>query len=289
MSAQLPVTYYEDQANHGNYIYVSLEEMVDNFMQIYTGNSTLLGPIQRHTVLFWMKKGIQGFTADALQEVKAVELELGDALDIVMPPDYLAYVRISWLNEHTGHLMRMSQNTNIPIATAYLQDHEAFILFDSDGYVLEGDSATNAVNDGKKDLVPKTDPDCNLFYDNYSSQLFRIDTGKNYNGTFIENKRLGKIHFDSGVGSKIIVLEYVSDGLEYSSESDIKINKYAEYALYNWTNWNLLNNKMGTPLYEKNRAKRDYDTSFRNAKIKLMNLRVAEISQIIKGRNRWIH
>jgi hypothetical protein len=289
MASQLPVTYYETESNHGNYVYVPLEEMVDNFMQIYTGNSSLLGLIQRHTVLFWMKKGIQLFTADALQEVKAVELELGDTFDIIMPPDYLAYVRISWLNEHTGDLMRMSQNTKIPIATAYLQDHEAEILFDSDGYVLEGNSATNAINDGKLDLVPQKQPDCNLYYDDYYAQHFRIDTSKNYNGTFIESKRLGKIHFDSGVGSKIIVLEYISDGLEYSEESDIKINKYAEYALYNWTNWNLLNNKMGVPIYEKNRAKRDYDTSFRNAKIKLMNLRIAEINQIIKGRNRWIH
>lgn len=289
MASQLPITYYETESNHGNYVYVSLEEMVDNFMQIYTGSATLLGPIQRHTVLFWMKKGIQMFTADALQEVKAVELELGDTFDIIMPPDYLAYVRISWLNEHTGDLMRMSQNTKIPIATAYLQDHEAEILFDSDGYILEADSATNDINDGKLDLVPQKQPDCNMCNDGYYAQRFKIDTSVNYNGTFIESKRLGKIHFDSGVGSKIIVLEYISDGLEYSQESDIKINKYAEYALYNWTNWNLLNNKMGVPIYEKNRAKKDYDTSYRNAKIKLMNLRIAEINQIVKGRNTWIH
>lgn len=289
MASLLPITYYETESNHGSYVYVPLEEMVDNFMQIYTGSASLLGPIQRHTVLFWMKKGIQNFTADALQEVKAVELELGDTFDIIMPPDYLAYVRISWLNEHTGALMRMSQNTKIPIATAYLQDHEAEILFDSDGFILEADSATNDINDGKMDLVPQKQPNCNLYNDGCYAQYFKIDTSINYNGTFIENKRLGKIHFDSGVGSKIIVLEYISDGLEYSQESEIKINKYAEYALYNWTNWNLLNNKMGVPLYEKNRAKRDYDTAYRNAKIKLMNLRIAEINQIIKGRNRWIH
>jgi hypothetical protein len=30
---------------------------------------------------------------NALQEVKAVELELGDTLDITLPPDYVSYVR----------------------------------------------------------------------------------------------------------------------------------------------------------------------------------------------------
>jgi hypothetical protein len=29
---------------------------------------------------------------NALQEVKAVELELGDTLDITLPPDYVSYV-----------------------------------------------------------------------------------------------------------------------------------------------------------------------------------------------------
>jgi hypothetical protein len=155
--------------------------------------------------------------------------------------------------------------------------------------VLEGDSATNAINDGKRKLVPREQLNGNLYYDGYYAQPFRIDTSKNYNGTFIESKKLGKIHFDSSVGSKIIVLKYISDGLEYSDESDIKVNKYAEYALYNWTNWNILNNKMGVPLYEKTRAKKDYDTAFRNAKIKLMNLRIAEISQLLKKRSTWIH
>lgn len=289
MGSQLPVTYYEDDANHGNYMNVSLEEMVENFMQIYTGNPTLLGPIARHTVLFWMKKGIQEFTSSALQIYKAKEFELGDALDIPVPPDYLAYVRISWLNELTGDLMRMSQNTKIPFADAYLQDHNAYILFDNDGYVLEGDSAVNLLNDGKGKKKIQAQYNSNLYDDGYAIQHFKIDTSINYNGSFIISPDKRKFHFDSSVGSKIIVLEYISDGLEAANESDIKINKYAEYALYNYANYNLLNNKIGVPIYEKTRAKKDYDTAYRNAKIKLMNLRIAEISQIIKGRNRWIH
>jgi hypothetical protein len=292
MSSKNPQTYYEDPANHGGYVYESLEMMVNNFMQNYTGNASLLGPIKRYNVLFWMKKGIQMFTSDALKEVKAVELELGDTLDIKMPPDYVDYVRVSWLNERTGDLMPMSNNNKLPLATAYLQDHKANILFDENGYILEGDSATNNINDdltkldqNQKDGILRAY--CEIFGDTY--QNFRIDTSINYNGYFEESKRQGRIHFDSSVQSKIIVLEYVSDGLEYLNESDIKVNKYAEYALYNWTNWNLLNNKNGVPLYEKNRAKRDFDTAYRNAKIRLMNIKIAEISQLIKKRNTWIH
>ncbi|HEY6143735.1 MAG TPA: hypothetical protein VIV55_10025 [Flavobacterium sp.] len=290
MSSQNPQTYYEDSANHGEYAYETLENMVNNFMQNYTGNSTFLGQIERHRVLFWMKKGIQNFTADALREAKAVELELGDALDIIVPPDYVKYVRISWLNEETGVLMPMQPERNITNATAYLQDHKANILFDSNGYVLEGSSATNLINDSKtKFLIPEDGLRGGYettFGDYY--QNFRIDTSQNLNGTFIVSPKEGRIHFDSRVGSKIIVLEYISDGLESLLEGDIKVSKYAEYALYAWVNWNLTIVKNAVPEYVIARTKKDYWSAFRNAKIKMMDIRIAEINQLLKKRNTWI-
>jgi hypothetical protein len=33
---------------------------------------------------------------------------MGDTLDIIMPPDYVNYVRISYVNPDTGELMELS-------------------------------------------------------------------------------------------------------------------------------------------------------------------------------------
>jgi hypothetical protein len=52
---------------------------------------------------------------------------MGDTLDIIMPPDYVNYVS-SYVNPDTGELMELSRNENLPIATAYLQDHNADIF-----------------------------------------------------------------------------------------------------------------------------------------------------------------
>jgi hypothetical protein len=41
------------------------------------------------------------------------------------------------VNPETGELM-FCQNENSPLATAYLQDHNADILFDDNGFILEG-------------------------------------------------------------------------------------------------------------------------------------------------------
>jgi hypothetical protein len=83
------------------------------------------------------------------------------------------------------------------------------------------------------------------------------------------------------------MLEYISDGLEYSNENDIKVNKMAEMALYAWINLNLLSNKLNVQEYIVRRAKKDYDTALRNAKIKLMDLRLHELVFNINGVKKW--
>jgi hypothetical protein len=87
-------------------------------------------------IIYQFKQGIKKFTMNALRD-KAVELEMGDTLDIIMPPDYVNYVRISYVNPDTGELMELS-GTKTYLLLLLLQDHNADILFDDDGYALEG-------------------------------------------------------------------------------------------------------------------------------------------------------
>jgi len=296
MSSILPVTYYENQGNHGSYVYVSLEEIVNNFMQNYTGDNTVLGNVKRYNVLYWARQGMRQFSMDALKEVKSVELELGSTLDIILPPDYVSYVRISWVHPQTGYLMPLSKNTKLPLATAYLQDNNAEILFDSEGYPLEGTSNFQLLNDQQKNAensinVLNCGTSCSgCQYEHggcLNTALYKVDTSRNANGYFNIDTRQGRIHFSSDNASRVLMLEYISDGLEYTEESDIKINKMAEYSLNAWINWNLLNNRLGIQEYIIRRSKKDYDTAFRNTKIKLMDLRPHELIHTINKSNQW--
>ena len=294
MSSMNPEVYYENEENHGSYIYITLEDLVNNYWQNMVGDSKVLGNVKRHQVLFWMKKGIQQFTMDALKEVKAVELELGDTLDIILPPDYLNYVRVSWVNETTGDLMPMQINKKLPFVSAYLQDNNANVLFDNSGNILEGTSEFNTINNNlpiSQYAVAPYDIDSNGYGYGYGAsqtpELFRLDTAKDYNGQFNVDTRLGKMHFTSQNKSKVIVLEYISDGLEYSDASSIKVNKMAEMALYAYVTWNLSHLQIGVQEYIVNRYKKDFDTKFRNCKIKMMNLKIPEIIQALKERNKW--
>lgn len=286
MASQNPYEYYQDETQRGNYVYETLENMVNNFRDNQTGQNTMLGTVQRRSILYWMKKGIQKFTFDALREVKAIELELGDNLDIILPFDFISYIRISWLDQETGEFRPMAENRKTALAEAWLQDNEAEILFDNDGEVLKGSSATELLT--LKKFTKNKNCHCQDICCCSNGQRWGMDTSKNYNGNFNIDTRQGRIHFGSESATKIIILEYISDGLEYSNESDIRVNKQAEMALYFFVKWNLLINKIGVNEYDKRNAKKDFDTEYRNAKIRMMNLKVGEIAQLLKERNKWI-
>ena len=46
-------------ANWGSYQYVSLKDIVNNFMLMYQGDDKLLNNVSKHLVLFHAKRGIQ--------------------------------------------------------------------------------------------------------------------------------------------------------------------------------------------------------------------------------------
>lgn len=281
MASTIPQIYYEDQSKHGEYVYVTLEEMVRNFIANYTGDGKIIRIPRRSQIIYQFKQGIKEFTINALKEVKAIELELGDTLDIILPHDYVSWHRISYVNPETGELMILSQNTQSVQASSYLQDHEAEILFDDEGYVLEGTSYFASLNDRVTHRKFISNP-CN------HSSNFQLDTTKNANGSFTIDTRLGKIHFSSDNASRIIMLEYVSDGLEYSNESDIKVSKLSETALYNFVNYNLIVNMSDVPMYEKKNAEKKWVAEFKNAKIKLMDIRIPDIMLCLNAKRNWI-
>ena len=125
-------------ANWGSYQYVTLADIVNNFMLMYVGNDKLVNNVDRYNVLFHAKRAVQELNYDALRNIKVIEFKLGDDLKMVMPPDYVNYVRISML--HEGVLFPLVENRAPMSASAYLQDNNLDILFDIDGEIITGTS-----------------------------------------------------------------------------------------------------------------------------------------------------
>jgi len=280
--------YYSDENQWGNYQFTFLEELVNNFQQNYLGDNTVVGYVPRHKIVGRVKQCIREFHFSMLNQARVVELELGDALDIILPPDYIDYIRISWLDQNTGIIRPMSVNRNTTLGVSYLQDNEAYVIFDDDGAIIEGTTISESINDNLP--IPQIDP---TLYPNgcyrygIGQPLFDLDTSRNFNGTF--NSDNSRIHFGSESAERIILLEYVSDGLKVPEE-EMKVHKFAEQALYAWV-YNELVKPMATsivPNYEKRDIKKNYDTLSRNARLKLLKIKPQEFIQAWKAQNQWV-
>ena len=106
------------------------------------------------------------------------------------------------------------------------------------------------------------------------------------NGWFTINERTGSFNFSSDLANKLIILEYISDGL--AIDADTRVPKMAEQAMYMHIAYSILSGRANIPEYIINRFKKDRSSALRNAKIRLSNIKLNEFTQIMRGKSKWI-
>jgi hypothetical protein len=84
--------------NYGSYQYVKLNDAIDNFMVGYVGEGKLLQRAKKSDVLFFAKRAVQEFSYDTLKSIKSAELTVPPNLTLVIPQDYVNYVKCSFVD-----------------------------------------------------------------------------------------------------------------------------------------------------------------------------------------------
>lgn len=280
--------YYEDSSKHGNYQYIKLGDLINDYMMSrdsddYTSNTP------RYKVLYQAKRGIRELYYDILREVRAIELDLSPTLNVIIPPDFVNYVRISWVGKD-GQLYPMAMDNRMSIAQVYLQDNNYNILFDSSGSVLK-DTSSHEVSTSDSDQSLDPANICyNVCYDGFVPN--RNNANIFSNGKFRLKPEEGLIQFGSDAKGKSIVLEYISDGLytevENSDDSFIKVHKFAESTLLDYIHYQLIKNRRNVPANEKQRARKEYYNSRRITKRRINSLKLSDILQVFKGDSKWV-
>ena len=297
--------YYEnggnspEDANWGSYQYISLKDIVNNFMVMYAGNHSLINNEERYKVLFHAKRGIQELNYDAFKEIKALELNVSDLLRFVLPSDYVNWVRISLYQN--GVLRPLTENIQAISSDAYLQDNNYRILFDSDGNVLKpefsfldmdrinGANQSIYLGPGRYNGKSGYNIDGQWYFDYSIGARYGLNTETaNINPTFRIDKKSGVINFSSDMAGQLCVLEYVSDGMENGDESTISVNKMFEEFIYAYIRYSILNSKLGVQEYVVNRAKKDKSSLLRNAKIRISNIHPGRLLMNFRGQDKII-
>lgn len=285
------------QQNYGSYSYLSLNDVVNNFMVGYVGTGKLIGSVKRTDVIFHAKRSMQEFSYDTLKSIKSVELNIPPSLSIVIPQDYVNYVRMSWI-DHQGvkHIIYPTNNLTIDPYSNPIQDNRGVPVQDNFGNNIEGDSLTEE-RWNRNQIGPITFNANNFVGDWYNGDMWVQSAwyGRRYgldpqyaniNGYFTMNEREGKISFSSDLVGKLIVLEYISDGLAYDLDS--KVPKMAEEAMYAYILHAIISTRINQPEYLVQRLKQEKSAKLRNAKIRLSNIKLEEITQVLRGQSKWI-
>tara|TARA_B100001057_G_scaffold501035_1_gene619882 strand:+ start:4978 stop:5901 length:924 start_codon:yes stop_codon:yes gene_type:complete len=298
--------YYENNGNQpedknwGSYQYVSLYDIVNNFMLMYSGNHSLVNNEERYKVLFHAKRGIQELNYDAFKEIKILQLTVCNTLRFVLPPDYVNWVRISVYKN--GLLYPLTENIQTNWSDAYLQDNNCRILFDQDGNALSpqfSEIDIDRIKGSKKSIyLNSNNPfhgfegyccDGMWYFDYEIGARFGLNTETaNANPTFSINKKGGVINFSSDLANQSVVLEYVSDGMEGGDNADISVNKMFEDYIYAYIEYAILGSKQGVQQYVIARAQKRKSALLRNAKIRISNIHPGRLLMNIRGINKWI-
>ena len=106
------------------------------------------------------------------------------------------------------------------------------------------------------------------------------------NGSFYIDQILGKIHFSSNIAGKTVILDYISDSL--GTDGEMQVHKFAEEAMYKWISHAILSGKANIPEYQVLRFKKERFAAIRTAKLRLSNLKLEELTQILRGKSKQI-
>ena len=284
------------QQNYGSYAYTSLNDVINGFIAMYVGEHKLIGDVKRTDVIFHAKRGLQEFSYDTLKSVKSQELTIPPSLSVIIPQDYVNYTAISYIDQlGVKHPIYPANNLTTSPYEVPLQDAQGQPTMDEIGDNIEGTSITNerwaTAND--RLLNGNITAEDYWAYGGYLTgnpfygQRYGNDPqNAQRNGWFNMNERDGVIAFSSNLKDRLIVLEYISDGLAYDLDS--RIPKMAEDALYAHILYSILASRINQPEYVIQRLKRDRAAKLRNAKIRLSNIKLDEIVQVMRGKSKWI-
>ena len=288
------------QNNYGGYSYVKLNDIINTFIATYVGTGKLIPSVKRTDVIFHAKRGLQEFSYDTLKSIKSQEVTITPSLSMIIPQDYVNYVRLSWIDAYgIKHIIYPSDNLTIKPTDVPLQSVNGDFVQDGYGSNTQGTSETSARWDKLNQRRLSGGFDAyqdgveNYYGDNYmfghqqlGMRYGALPETTQVNGYFTMNPARGTISFSSDMNGRTVVLEYISDGLAYDTDS--KVPKMAEEAMYMHIAYSILAGRSGVQEYIVQRFKKDRRAQLRNAKIRLSDIKLDQIVRIMRNKSKQI-
>jgi len=114
---------YYQGSDFGTYQFVSLDSIINNFMYIYVGENKIITKVNRTDVQFHAMRALQELSYDVLRSFKSQEIEVPNTLKMVLPHDYVNYIKLSALgSDGTERVLYPTSKTCNPFAITQTAD-----------------------------------------------------------------------------------------------------------------------------------------------------------------------
>ena len=285
----------------GTYRRTNLNDLINNFLVSYVGDGKILTKVPRYEVAFWAQRAVQEFSYDVFQSEKAIEIQLSTTLQMSLPSDYVNYVSFSYTDSFGNMRPILPSQTTKP-NKGVAQDNNYHYLYDQDGDIVFAETS-ETIDKYQEQLSLLTVSELSSYYIGYYNSIYGPENiggmwGQRYglipelanmNGTYVLDLTAGQVYFSSGFkANDLITLRYISDGLGANGDfSNVFVPKMAEDAVMASILYNLAKLRQSTiPMASV--FKKEAFAKMRNAKIRLSNMKLPEISQIFRGKAKWI-
>ena len=182
-----------------------------------------------------------------------------------------------------------SPSTAVPNATFGLNAIDDIVLsFEANTENIQsgGDSTTwtNYKSNTPSENQDSYDDD---YYVNALGQRYGLNPQHaQVNGSFYIDNLRGLINFSSNVSGKTVILDYISDSL--GTDGEMQVHKFAEEAMYKWIMYAILSTRANTPEYIVRRYQKEKFAATRQAKLRLSNIKLEELTQTLRGKSKHI-
>jgi hypothetical protein len=290
---------------YGSYRYIPLNEIIDSFTATYVGEGKLCEGVVLNDVNFHAIRALQELSYDTIRSTKDWEVEVPSTLVLVMPLDYVNYVKLAWSDGNgIERVLYPTNKTSNPFNVLNTQvswggffpissDDVDRVASNSDGN-FNSDTWDNYSAQSTSDIGSVDADNVDDEYGNLVGGRYGIDPQHaQANGTFFIDEDLGKFHFSSNVSGKTLVLRYISDGVSSTSSGGINLTnslvpKLAEEAIYKHILYGVLLARKDSPAGLLAQIKKERFAETRKAKLRLSNIKLEELTQVLRGGSKII-
>ena len=116
--------YYQGN-DFGNYQFISLDDIINQFQIMYVGEDKLIPKAKRADIAFHAQRALAELSFDTFKSIKSQQITVPPSLTMVLPHDYVNYTKISRVDKvGVKHVLYPTKHTSNPFEIKQLDTGE---------------------------------------------------------------------------------------------------------------------------------------------------------------------